>query len=53
LVELNTAVEIDAMAAAGAVVAEPLRAVCDHARSEYTVAVTEDGARVLARSRGN
>jgi hypothetical protein len=31
LVELNTAVEIDAMAAA----------------------VTEDGARVLARSRGN
>jgi methionyl aminopeptidase len=44
VVELKTDAEIDAMAAAGAVVAAALRAVVEHASPGQT---TADGTRIL------
>jgi methionine aminopeptidase len=51
MVELKTNAEIDAMAAAGAVVAEALRAVVEHAKPGQTTAELDKvAADVLARS---
>ena len=44
MVALKTNAEIDAMAAAGAVVAEALQAVAEHAKPGQT---TADGPRIL------
>lgn len=45
MIELKTATEMDAIAAAGRVVARALAAV--HAHAEHTVGVTAGGPRVL------
>jgi methionyl aminopeptidase len=51
MVELKSNAEIDAMAAAGAVVAEALRAVVEHAKPGQSAAeldkVAADGPRIL------
>ncbi len=50
MVELKTEAEVEAMAAAGAVVAEALRAVADHARpGQSTTELDKVAAEVLAR----
>jgi methionyl aminopeptidase len=50
MVEIKTEAEVDAMAAAGAVVAEALRAVTDHAEPGRSTAELDDvAAEVLAR----
>jgi len=50
MVELKTAAEIEAMAAAGAVVAEALRAIVEHAKPGHTTAdLDKVAADVLAR----
>jgi methionyl aminopeptidase len=50
VVELKTEAEVEAMAAAGAVVAEALRAVADHARpGQSTTELDKVAAEVLAR----
>jgi methionyl aminopeptidase len=50
MVELKTAAEIDAMAAAGAVVCEALQAIVEHAkRGQSTAELDRVAADVLAR----